>query len=84
MSFNLFNWIREGVRQSVILGVSDAIDSIGAPMGSEDVTPKLKAMLAPRDIEALPHRTASEAPATRKRLGRSLKDLDMPARPAAE
>ena len=83
MQFNLFAWIREGVRQSVLMGVSDAIEHIGTPVGSEDVTPQLKAMLAPRNPEGLPSRTVNE-PAPRKRLGRSLKDIDMPGKPATE
>ena len=85
-TFNLFAWIREGVRQSVLLGVSDAVESIGTPVGSEDVTPHLKAMLAPRNPDALPAaRTVNEgAPPQRKRLGRSLKDIDLPGKTAAE
>jgi len=78
MNFNLFTWIREGVRQSVLAGVTDAIENIGTPVSGEDVTPHLKAMLAPRDIDALPgSRAVSEATPQRKRLGRSLKDLDV-------
>ena len=33
MNFNLFLWIREGVKQSVLLGVSDAIEAIGTQLG---------------------------------------------------
>jgi hypothetical protein len=33
MQFNLFDWIRQGVKQSVILGVSDAMEAIGSPEG---------------------------------------------------
>jgi hypothetical protein len=86
MQFNLFTWIRECVRQSVILGVSDAIETIGAPPGSEDITPHLKSMLEPRDAAALPGNTVNAAAAggSRKRLGRSLKDLDMNAKAAVE
>lgn len=83
-SFNLFTWIREGVRQSVLLGVTDAIENIGTPVGAEDVTPHLKAMLQPRDLAGLPGPKSSDAPPQRKRLGRSLKDLDLPGKPAAE
>lgn len=84
-TFNLFAWIREGVRQSVLMGVSDAVESIGTPVGSEDVTPHLKAMLAPRNADALPAaRTVNEGAPQRKRLGRSLKDIDLPGKTAAE
>lgn len=84
MEFNLFTWIREGVRQSVLMGVTDAIENIGTPVGAEDVTPHLKAMIAPRNQEGLPGRTVNEAAPQRKRLGRSLKDIDMPGKPAME
>ncbi len=86
MQFNLFMWIRECVRQSVILGVSDAIETIGAPPGSEDITPHLKSMLEPRDHAALPGTAVNAASSggSRKRLGRSLKDLDMGAKAATE
>jgi hypothetical protein len=30
MQFNVFDWIREGVKRSVILGVSDAMETIAA------------------------------------------------------
>jgi hypothetical protein len=84
MQFNLFQWIREGVRQSVLLGVSDAVESIGTSPTGQDIQPHLKALLAPRDVEALASRTLSEAPPQRKRLGRSLKDIDLPGKPAME
>ena len=41
MNFNLFLWIREGVKQSILLGVSDAIEAIGTPENSEDISPRL-------------------------------------------
>ena len=37
----LFNWIRDGVKQSVLLGVSDAIDTIGSPEESRTLNPAL-------------------------------------------
>ena len=35
MQFNLFDWIREGVKRSVIQGVSDAMEAIGNPAGDD-------------------------------------------------
>ena len=35
MDFNFFNWIRDGVKKSVLLGVSDAVDEIGVPDGDK-------------------------------------------------
>jgi hypothetical protein len=73
MQLNLFHWIREGVRQSVLLGVSDAVDALGAPTGEDNFRQNLS-----RLIDQAP---SEEARATigegkRKRLGRSLKDFD--------
>jgi hypothetical protein len=74
MQFNLFSWIREGVKQSVILGVSDAVDAIGTPHGEDDVKERLSLLLQPAgggDAEP-----ALAGTAKRKRLGRSLRDLE--------
>jgi len=73
MQFNLFDWIREGVRRSVILGVSDAMESIGNPDGEDG-----RARLA----HLLPATAAGGEPALAgagkrsKRLGRSLRDFE--------
>jgi hypothetical protein len=45
VNFNFFAWIREGVRQSVLLGVSDAIETIGAPDNSNELHPQLQDLL---------------------------------------
>jgi hypothetical protein len=70
MQFNLFDWIREGVRRSVILGVSDAMEAIGAPDGDE-----ARARLAPL-LAASPQPADALSGGKRKRLGRSLRDFD--------
>lgn len=71
MQFNLFDWIREGVKRSVIQGVSDAMDAIGSPAGDEGAA-RLAPLLATGD-SAQP---AIAGTAKRKRLGRSLRDVD--------
>jgi hypothetical protein len=40
MSANFFEWIRDGVRQSVLLGVSDAIEELGTPAQGEETHPE--------------------------------------------
>ena len=72
MNVNFFEWIREGVRKSVLLGVSDAIEQIGAPNDSEQLHPNLSAML-----QETPKPKKSRASGGRKRLGKSLKDMDV-------
>jgi len=74
MQFNLFAWIREGVRRSVILGVNDAVEEIGAPQGDEAWKERLVSLLeAPAAEEGAS--ATSIAAGKRKRLGRSLKDF---------
>lgn len=81
-SVNFFGWIRDGVRQSVLLGVSDAIDQLGTPAATEDLHPDVVAFLqngAPAGAaSAVPKLAGGSRPGnnTRKRLGRSLKDMD--------
>jgi len=83
---NFFTWIRDGVRQSVLLGVSDAIETLGTPASTEDLHPSVAGLLrVDKTADASPrlaHATATAGPsggnqsANRKRLGRSLKDLE--------
>ena len=74
MNVNFFEWIRDGVRQSVLLGVGDAIEQIGAPADSEEIHPNVAAML--QGDGAPKKRVSSRTGANRKRLGKSLKELD--------
>ena len=73
MQFNLFDWIREGVKRSVILGVHEAVEAIGSP-ADDDARTRLAALLPP--IEGPAAGPALAARAKRKRLGRSLRDFD--------
>ena len=73
MQFNMFDWIRQGVKQSVILGVHDAMDAIGTPAG-DDARERLAALaLSSRSGDAA---VVGAEPGKRKRLGRSLRDFD--------
>jgi len=79
----LFNWIRDGVKQSVLMGVSDAIDTLGAPEEKRELNPVLLAFAkqplanlatATRDDDPAPRKLPSTT--GRKRLGRSLRDIE--------
>ncbi|NBW95685.1 MAG: hypothetical protein EBR28_02885 [Planctomycetia bacterium] len=77
MSF--FQWIREGVRQAVVLGLADAVEDVGTRVREEDLGPALAQTLRERLAVAAPDEaraTVVEAPglsaAPRRRLGRSL------------
>ena len=73
MNLNVFNWIREGVRVSVLAGVSDAIEQIGTTVDGDDLRPKISEMLR-RQTSALEVTPSEGRP---RRLGRSLKDLEV-------
>lgn len=75
MQPNFFQWIREGVKQSVLLGVSDAVDQLGTIPHSEQLNDQLRATLNIEDGEkSTGSRTSQKSTGGRKRLGRSLKD----------
>jgi len=71
MNVNFFEWLRDGVRQSVLLGVSDAIEQIGTPADSDELHPNVAALL--QGDSPKPKQTKSGG---RKRLGKSLKDMN--------
>ncbi len=71
MNVNFFEWLRDGVRQSVLLGVSDAIEQIGTPADSDNLHPNVAALLQTEPATKTKARGGS-----RKRLGKSLKDMD--------
>jgi hypothetical protein len=79
---NFFTWIREGVRQSVLLGVSDAVEQLGTPASADEIHPSVAGILAAKHTPTPIARAAAEAISTgsgsRKRLGRSLKEMNPP------
>ncbi len=42
---NFFNWIREGVRQAVLFGVSDAVGELGNAPSGEDMNHRILHLL---------------------------------------
>ena len=73
MNVNFFEWLRDGVRQSVLLGVSDAIEQIGTPTDSDELHPNVAALIAGDAPNTKNKRTKGNS---RKRLGKSLKDMN--------
>jgi hypothetical protein len=73
MQFNLFDWIREGVRRSVIQGVADAMNSIGNPDGDDGRARIAHLLPVAAEASAEP---ALAGGSKRKRLGRSLRDFE--------
>ena len=87
-SLGFFGWLREGVRRSIVLGFSDAIDEIGNRSADEDLSPQLAAHLQeslivdPRASTATLAGAATSAPGARKRLGKSLEQLQQTSKAA--
>jgi len=81
MSFNLFDWIRAGVKQAILLGVSDAADTIGTPAEVDEVNQQLFTALRQSPTTAIAGSTAAGSK-NQAKLGRSLKQMmDQPETP---
>ena len=79
-NLGVFEWLREGVRRSILLGVSDAFEQIGTTDTSTDLHPQLAIALrnsAPRALEVSgePAAQRSLSKPERRRLGRSLDQI---------
>ncbi len=77
MDFNFFEWIREGVKRSVLMGVSDAVETMGAPHDPEQARDKIMAFLK-EDSETTTtsrRRVSSSSTAGQRKLGRSIADI---------
>ncbi|NLX97515.1 MAG: hypothetical protein GXY83_15210 [Rhodopirellula sp.] len=80
MGFNFFAWLREGVRQAVLLGVSDAVQNIGTPREDDQVGHRLMEMLQQGGPATAPHKLAQNsgspgAGQKRRKLGRTLEEI---------
>jgi hypothetical protein len=73
MSFNFFNWIRDGVKHSVLLGVSDAVGTLGSPREGDDVQQRLMSFLQNSGSGGQAASLGVAAP--RKKLGRTLQEI---------
>jgi hypothetical protein len=72
---NFFNWVRDGVRHAVLLGVSDAVNDIGTPATGDDIGRRLL-----EKVQSSPTALLTETPSKpdhlpRKKLGRSLEQI---------
>ena len=87
-----FNWLREGVRQAVVLGLADAVEDVGTRTSGEDLGPALAQSLREkltvvRDQPLVDGRVVDTKVAAgaggRRRLGRTLDATRDPIRKAA-
>jgi hypothetical protein len=70
---NFFSWVRDGVRQAVLLGVSDAVGDIGTPTKGDDISQRLLQTLRTGQPTLIESHHAEKT--TRKKLGRSLEQI---------
>ncbi len=73
MNMNFFEWIRTSVRQSVLLGFSDAVEQLGLPNEDDEVSPAMTALLNNDAAKKTKKKTRGGG---RKRLGKTLKDMN--------
>lgn len=73
MQFNFFGWIREGVKEAVLMGVSDAVEKIGVPEDTQEEGRPLLDFLRTPDGNSEDGGKGSRG--GKRRLGRSLKKL---------
>ena len=80
MNFNFFDWIRDGVKRSVLMGVTDAVETMGMPADEESTKDKILSFLQsdePEKLAASPARrrlpgTSGGPP---RKLGRSIAEI---------
>ncbi len=78
-NFNFFEWMRNGVKSAVLLGVSDAVEEIGMPTEAEGSDKNMLGFLQNAKTQKISNSSSSSSSSrggTRKRLGRSLKDIE--------
>jgi hypothetical protein len=72
MRINFFDWVREGVRQSILLGLSDAAVEIGS---EKDVEVLNQQLLSSLDQGRIVDESTKANRGRRKALGRSLNQI---------
>ncbi|MCR5165069.1 MAG: hypothetical protein K6C40_13710 [Thermoguttaceae bacterium] len=67
---NFFDWIRQGVKRSVLEGVADAVDHLGTPVEQDQIREQLLAYTSPE--ARTPMIESHPQGGMRKRLGRGI------------
>jgi len=76
MNFNLFDWLRDGVKNSVLLGVTDAVKIMGVPHDDSTKSQILGFLQNDPDGDTPVRRiVGSSSSSSTKKLGRSLNDI---------
>jgi hypothetical protein len=79
MNFNFFDWIRDGVKRSVLMGVSEAVETMGMPPDDESSKDKILSFLQsdePQKIVSAPvSRRLTGGSGSPRKLGRSIAEI---------
>jgi len=75
MDFNFFDWLRNGVKNSVLHGVNDAVNTMGMPPEDSSKDKVLGWLKSSENNEAPVRRINSGTSAGQKKLGRSLSEI---------
>ena len=79
MNFNFFDWLRNGVKSSVLLGVTDAVNTMGMPPDEETSKDKILSFLQ-KETQSPQRRIPAPGSSNGNRkaaLGRSINDLNV-------
>ena len=73
-TFNFFQWIQDGVKRAVLLGVSDAVNTIGSPDTSGEMAAPLQDKISLEAVASTATKRITSTPATKRKraLGRGL------------
>ena len=80
MNFNFFDWIRDGVKRSVLMGVTDAVETMGMPTDEDASKDKILSFLQSDEQEKLAssparRRLPGGTAAPQRKLGRSIAEI---------
>jgi hypothetical protein len=76
MDFNFFNWIREGTKRAVLLGVADAADTMGAPHEETSSREKILTLFNANAQDERKRLSSNVGSTSSKKLGRTLSDIN--------
>ena len=74
MNFNFFQWLRANIKNSVLMGVHDAVDCLGETHDKDEIQKQLLSFLDSDGNDgaiAAPTKTGTR----KKKLGRTLKQI---------
>ena len=79
MNFNFFEWFRNAIKRAFLLGVSDAVETLGLPHDEEASKDKILPFLQSEEPQKLsstpPSRRLTGGSSSPRKLGRSIAEI---------